>query len=125
MDLDLFLFTKGATFEFAQNRYFFGAFYSEFHLPFPANKPNNCRQDKTNPSYDLFSLNSQPGTRPRIGGKRRKKIGERREPRGSLGREKCGTYLTPFFAFFPNCGAWSQGEPRDAINFRFGKCVMC
>ena len=69
MDLDLFLFTKGATFEFAQNRYFFSAFYSEFHFPFPANKPNNCRQDKTSPSYDLFSLNSQPGTRPRIGGK--------------------------------------------------------
>ena len=54
-------------------------------------------------------------------GKRRKKsaraktkIGERSEPRGSQGRGK-GAALsplprTPFFAFFPHCGAWSQAN---------------
>ena len=74
-----------------------------------------------------------------------KKIGERNEPRGSLRREKGGaalcpspghptahflrryfstrlasfflyfSYLTPFFAFFPHCGAWSQVNDSYAM----------
>ena len=48
------------------------------------------------------------------------------------GGERVATYLTPFIAFFPYCGAWFQatqfgatrnvllGKPRDAIKFRFG-----
>ena len=67
-------------------------------------------------------------------GKKEKKIGERSEPRGSLRRGKCGaalspspghrsarffrryfSYLTPFFAFFPYCGAWSRTKDRYAM----------
>ena len=62
-------------------------------------------------------------------GKKEKKIGEQSEPRGSLRRGKCGaalspspghrsarflrryfSYLTPFFAFFSHCGAWSRAN---------------
>ena len=62
-------------------------------------------------------------------GKKEKKIGEQSEPRGSLRRGKCGaalspspghrsarflrryfSYLTPFFAFLPHCGAWSRAN---------------
>ena len=75
MDLDFFLFTKGATFEFAQNRYFFSAFYSEFHFPFPANKPNNCRQDKTRRVLLMifFHLIRSLGPGRALGGKGEKK----------------------------------------------------
>ena len=67
-------------------------------------------------------------------GKRRKKIGERSEPRGSLRRERGGaalspspghasvrffrryfSYLTPFLAFFPHCGAWSRANDSYAM----------
>ena len=67
-------------------------------------------------------------------GKKEKKIGERSEPRGSLRRGKCGTalspspghrsarffrrhfsYLTPIFAFFPHCGAWSRANDSYAM----------
>ena len=63
-----------------------------------------------------------------------KKIGERNEPRGSLRREKGGaalfpspghpsarffrryfSYLTPFFAFFSHCGAWSRANDSYAM----------
>ena len=50
--------------------------------------------------------------------KKEKKIDERSEPRGILaGRDRSArfarryiyfSYLILFFAFFPNCGAWSQ-----------------
>ena len=65
----------------------------------------------------------------KIGVGEKKKIGERSEPRGSLGRGNglppfplpriplrspiFFLFLTPFFSFFPHCGAWSQ-----AINFQ-------
>ena len=67
-------------------------------------------------------------------GKRRKKIGEQSELRGSLRRGKGGTalspspgypsarffrryfsYLTLFFAIFPHCGAWSQVNDSYAM----------
>ena len=67
-------------------------------------------------------------------GKKEKKIGERSEPRGSLRRGKCGaalspspghrsarffrryfSYLTPFFAFFPHCGACSWANDSYAM----------
>ena len=67
-------------------------------------------------------------------GKRRKKIGERSELRGSLRRGKGGAalspspghpsarffrryffYLTPFFAIFPHCGAWSRANDSYAM----------
>ena len=61
-------------------------------------------------------------------------MGERSEPIGSLRREKGGaslspspghpsahflrryfSFLTPFFAFFPHCGAWSQVNDSYAM----------
>ena len=67
-------------------------------------------------------------------GKKEKKIGEQSEPRGSLRRGKCGaalspspghrsarflrryfSYLTPFFAFFLHCGAWSRANDSYAM----------
>ena len=70
-------------------------------------------------------------------GKKEKKIGERSEPRGSLRREKGGAalspspdhssarffrryffYLTPFFAFFSHCGAWSRTNDSYAMKLQ-------
>ena len=67
-------------------------------------------------------------------GKKEKKIGEQSELRGSLRRGKCGaglssspgnplarffrryfSYLTPFFAFFSHCGAWSRANDSYAM----------
>ena len=67
-------------------------------------------------------------------GKKEKKNGERSEPRGSLRRGKGGaalcpspghasvrffrryfSYLTPFFAFFSHCGAWSRANDSYAM----------
>ena len=64
---------------------------------------------------------------------KKKKIGERTELKGSLRKGKCGaalspspghrsarflrrySYLTPFFAFFPLCGAWSRANDSYAM----------
>ena len=69
----------------------------------------------------IYKVIFKAGTRLPIGGK----IGERIEPRGDLGRRKGGhrwarfarpyfSYLTPFFAFFPLCAAWSQAKLRGS-----------
>ena len=79
----------------------------------------------------LIRHNGSLGPGLRIGGKRKKKIGERSEPRGSLGRGK-GPFpfprpplgslrspicflFDPFFAFFSHCGAWSQANTMDLL----------
>ena len=45
-------------------------------------------------------------------GKKEKKIGvgEKKEPRGSLGRGKSVFLCDPVFAFFPHRGGWSQAN---------------
>ena len=64
-------------------------------------------------------------------------MGERSEPIGSLRREKGGaslspspghpsahflrryfSFLTPFFAFFPHCGAWSRANDSYAMKLK-------
>ena len=59
-----------------------------------------------------------PGPDSQLG----EKVGERSEPRGNLGRRKQG-YFTPFFAFFPHYGAWSQAKIRGNQRRFPPKCV--
>ena len=86
--------------------------------------------NQLNSKITLIRHNGSLGPGLRIGGKR-KKIDERSEPRGSLGRGK-GPFplprpplgslrsplfflFNPVFAFFFHCGAWSQANTMDLL----------
>ena len=67
-------------------------------------------------------------------GEKKKRIDKRSQLRGSLGRGKGGvhhlahfdrlyfSYLTPFFPFFPQCGAWSQANLITKYCFQWQTC---
>ena len=92
-----------------------------------------CTHVKVPKAYNLFhsiSLRAslEPGStlvgkgEKKSCGRKKKRIDKRSQLRGSLGRGKGGvhhlahfdrlyfSYLTPFFPFFPHCGAWSQAN---------------
>ena len=104
-------------------------------LPFPARNNFSMKKfprawhciDELGCEQNKYQNSLEPGS---AWGKKERKIGERSEPRGSLGREKGGAALSPpqatarlvsladffppFIVFFPYGGAWSQAK-RDLM----------
>ena len=61
-------------------------------------------------------------------GEKGKKIGfgEKKKSRLACFARRCFSYLTPFFAFFPQCGAWSQANcnPKSFFTIRSQKHLL-